>query len=89
MAIFGIGAHLIIALFFAVHAIRSKRETYWLFVLFSFPLLGSIVYFFAEFLPETRIERNIANAGSKITKILDPTRELREAKDLFEMASTT
>lgn len=89
MAFFGLGAHLIIALFFAVHAIRAGREMYWLIILFSFPLLGSIVYFFAIFLPETSVERSIAKAGGKIVKILDPTRELREARDLFELTPTT
>jgi hypothetical protein len=89
MAFFGLGAHLIIALFFAVHAMRAGREMYWLIILFSFPLLGSIVYFFAVFLPETRIEQNIRQAGGKIVKILDPTRELREARELFELTPTT
>jgi hypothetical protein len=89
VAYFGLGAHLIIALFFAVHAIRAGRELYWLIILFSFPLLGSIVYFFAVFLPDTRIEQNMRKAGGKIVKILDPRRELREAKDLFEMTPTT
>jgi hypothetical protein len=89
MAFFGLGAHLILALFFAVHALRSKREMYWLFILFTFPLLGSVAYFFAEFLPETRIERNLRNVGGKLTKILDPTRELRDAKELFELTPTT
>jgi hypothetical protein len=89
MAFFGLGAHLIIALFFAVHALRSKREMYWLFILFSFPLLGSVAYFFAEFLPQTRVERNIAKVGGQIIKLLDPTRELREAKELFELTPTT
>jgi hypothetical protein len=89
MAYFGLGAHLIVALFFAVHAMRAGREMYWLIILFSFPLLGSIVYFFAVFLPETRIEQNVRKAGSKLTKILDPTRELREARELFELTPTT
>jgi hypothetical protein len=89
MAYFGLGAHVIVALFFAVHAIRAGRELYWLAILFMFPLLGSIVYFFAVFLPETRIEQNMRKAGSKLTKILDPTRELREAKELFELTPTT
>jgi hypothetical protein len=89
MAYFGLGAHLIIALFFAVHAIRAGREMYWLGILFSFPLLGSIVYFFAVFLPDTRIEQNVRKAGGKIVKILDPTRELRDAQELFELTPTT
>jgi hypothetical protein len=89
MGYLGLGAHLIVALFFAVHAMRAGREMYWLIILFSFPLLGSIVYFFAVFLPETRIEQNVRKAGSKLTKILDPTRELRSARDQFDMTPTT
>jgi hypothetical protein len=86
---YGLGAHVIVALFFAVHAVRAGRELYWLAILFMFPLLGSIVYFFAVFLPETRIEQNMRKAGSKLTKILDPKRELREATELFELTPTT
>ena len=51
MPIFGIGLHILIAIFFAIHAIRTGRELYWLVILFMFPLLGSIVYFAAVFLP--------------------------------------
>ena len=41
--------HLALAAFFAMHPVRSGRPSYWLFVLFSFPMLGSVVYFFAEY----------------------------------------
>jgi hypothetical protein len=44
MPIVGLGLHLLIALFFAVHAVRSGQQLFWLFILFSFPLLGSVVY---------------------------------------------
>ena len=43
MPIFGLGLHILIAIFFAIHAIRTGREMYWLLILFMFPLLGSIV----------------------------------------------
>ena len=43
-----------IALFFAVHAVRSGQDRYWLFILFVFPLLGSVVYAIAIWLPEMR-----------------------------------
>ena len=45
MPFVGLGLHLVVALFFAVHAVRTGREMYWLVILFSFPLLGSIAYF--------------------------------------------
>ena len=47
MPFLGIGFHVIVALFFAVHAVRTHQNLYWLFILFSFPLLGSVAYFFA------------------------------------------
>ena len=58
MHIAGIGLHVIIALFFAVHAVRSGQNNYWLFILFAFPLLGSVVYFFANLLPNSRLQRH-------------------------------
>lgn len=42
MTIFGIGLHILIALFFAIHAVRTGRELDWLFILFRLPLLGAI-----------------------------------------------
>ena len=46
--------HIVVAVFFAVHALRTGRNMFWLLVLLMFPFLGSVVYFFAEFLPELR-----------------------------------
>ena len=55
MPIFGLGLHILIALFFAVHAMRHGKQMYWLIILFSFPLLGSVVYFVVEYLPASRM----------------------------------
>lgn len=57
MPFLGIGFHVIVALFFAVHAVRTHQNLYWLFILFAFPLLGSVAYFFAIYLPELRYSR--------------------------------
>ena len=55
MPYIGIGLHVLAAIYFAVHAIRSGQSLYWLILLFSFPLLGSIVYFWRSFRkPATR-----------------------------------
>lgn len=88
MQFFGIGIHVIIALLFAVHAIRNRREIYWLFVLFAFPLLGSIVYFVAVFLPSSRLEHSAARAGRALQASLDPGREVRDAQRAFELTPT-
>jgi hypothetical protein len=86
MPYIGLGLHIIVALFFAVHALRNGRNMYWLFVLFSFPLLGSIVYFIVEFWPDMGNTRAARAAGKALRDIADPKRELRDAKKAFDLA---
>lgn len=88
MTIFGIGLHLVIAVFFAIHAVRTNQPLYWLFILFFFPGLGSIVYGIAIWLPEIRQHRGLRQAGNKVRQLFDPTRELREATHAVELAPT-
>ena len=88
MPIFGIGLHIIIAIFFAIHAVRAGRELYWLVILFMFPLLGSIVYFAVVFLPDARLRRGVRKAGSVIQKSLNPGAELRAARQAFDLTPT-
>jgi len=88
MPIFGLGLHFLIAVFFAVHAVRTGRPIYWLFILFSFPLLGSLVYFLVEYLPGTRLNRDVGQATRSFARALDPGRELRDAHRAFDLSPT-
>jgi hypothetical protein len=88
MPFMGLGLHVIVALFFAIHAMRSGQQMYWLIILFSFPLLGSLVYFFAIYLPSSRLEAGAKRALAGAAKVLDPTRELRDAQAAFEYTPT-
>lgn len=85
---FGLGLHVLVALYFAIHVIRSGQPIYWLFILFSFPLLGSIVYLVVIYLPASRLERSAGKIVNAAVKALDPTRELREAKAAFDYTPT-
>jgi len=84
----GLGLHILIALYFAVHAVRSGQQMYWLIILFSFPLLGSVVYFLVIYLPDSRLERGARQAVRSAARVLDPTRELREAHAAFDGTPT-
>jgi hypothetical protein len=88
MPFIGLGVHFLAAIFFGVHAIRTGRNLYWLIILFSFPLLGSIVYFLVEYLPQSRLNRGINKAAGAAMKLLDPEREYREASAAFELTPT-
>jgi hypothetical protein len=88
MPYLGVGIHFIVAIFFAVHAMRTGRELYWLVILFGFPVLGSAAYFATVFLPHSHLEHGARKAGSLIKKGLDPGRELREAQRAFDLSPT-
>lgn len=80
--------HFAIAIFFAIHALRSGRHYYWLIILFSFPLLGSAVYFFMEYMPDLRMTRGGRKMIKVVSNAIDPNRALREAQADFERAPT-
>ncbi|KFN49101.1 tetratricopeptide repeat protein [Arenimonas composti] len=87
MGTLGLGSlHLLLALYFGVHAVRNGQPLYWLLILFMFPLLGSAVYAFAVWLPEMRQSRGARTATRKVRALLDPGRELREAREAYEHA---
>ncbi len=88
MPFVGLGLHILVAVFFAIHVVRSGQQMYWLIILFSFPLLGSIVYFVAIYLPNSRLDRGARKAVVIAARALDPTRELREARAAFDYTPT-
>ncbi|MPW23022.1 hypothetical protein GCT13_41165 [Paraburkholderia sp. CNPSo 3157] len=88
MRIFGISLYVIIALFFAVHAVRTQQNMYWLLILFLFPGLGSVVYFFVIYLPALRQSRGAMAATKAISQLVDPNRAVREARTDFDRAPT-
>lgn len=88
MHIYGLGLHIIIAVFFAIHALRNGREMYWLFILFMFPLLGSIVYAAVVFVPEVRNSRGARRIVKGIAQTLNPGAELRAAQAEFDLSAT-
>jgi hypothetical protein len=88
MPFIGIGLHIFIAIFFAIHAVRTGRDIYWLLILFMFPLLGSIVYLFTVYLPDTRIQHTFRKTVTSAVRTIDPGKELREARNAFDMTPT-
>lgn len=88
MPFVGLGLHILVALYFAVHAIRSGQQMYWLIILFSFPMLGSVAYFFAIYLPNSRLEHGARKVVHAAAKTLDPGKEVREARAAFDYTPT-
>ena len=58
----------LVQVYFAVHAVRTGRERQWLFIIIVFPGVGSLIYFFSEYLPDmqqaARIRKRSFQANS-------------------------
>jgi len=80
-------AHLAISVFFAVHAFRTGRG-YWIFIIFFFPLVGALVYFFVEYLPEVRRGRGMRAVTRTVARAINPGAEVRRLEDELKLTDT-
>ena len=62
---------------FIVHAVRTRREQMWIYILALLPGAGSAAYFVAEFLPWLMMSPEARRAAGALGKALDPERDLR------------
>ena len=83
-SIFGVGIHVLIAVCFAIHAIRNGQPFFWLWILFVFPFLGSVVYFIAVYLPQSRMPHQANMLSKKALHVLQPNRAINQAKIQYE-----
>ena len=84
----GLGLHVLIAIYFASHVLRTGQDRYWLMILFAFPLLGSLVYFLMVWMPDARRSTQGQMVARGVQKLLDPSRELRAAQEALEVSAT-
>jgi hypothetical protein len=71
-----------------VHAVRTGRDRYWIWIILVLPGLGCVAYFVAELLPElmgTKQARGVAKAA---VKAIDPDRDYRKLVDNLDTADT-
>lgn len=68
----------------AIHASRTGRPFFWLWVLIIAPGLGPAVYFFVEWLPELLGGRTAAKVAQRARETVDPDRAYREAKSALQ-----
>ncbi len=70
--------HLVIAVGLAVHAMKTGRSQWWLFILLLVPLVGSIAYVAIELIPAMFQSRGAKKVATEIGSVLDPDKEWRE-----------
>jgi hypothetical protein len=76
---FGAGLlYLLIAVGLAIHAMKTGRSQWWLFILILVPFIGSIAYVAIELVPALFQTRSARQVKSNIGTMLDPDKEWRE-----------
>ncbi len=78
---------LLVQVYFAVHAYNTGRQN-WIYIIIIFPVIGSLVYFLAEFLPDFVRSHSGKQAAKNFWGIVDPGRELRFLRDQLERADS-
>ncbi|MGO9485158.1 MAG: tetratricopeptide repeat protein [Rhodomicrobium sp.] len=82
------GLHLLIAIGLAVHAMKTGRNTYWMYILVFVPVVGAIAYVMFELVPELAGTRRAREVQANIGTILDPDREWRERVHKAELVDS-
>jgi hypothetical protein len=70
--------HLVIAVALAVHAMKTGRSQWWLFILLLVPLIGSIAYVVIELIPAMFQTRGAQKMRGAVGTALDPDKQFRE-----------
>jgi hypothetical protein len=79
---------ILIQVAFAVHVVRTGRNFMWLWIIVFVPLIGCVVYFIAEILPELGRSRAVHRAKNHLVNTVDPQRELRKRRETLEATGT-
>ena len=83
-----LGLSLLFSILLCVHAVRTGREMFWLFIILLFQPIGGIVYLAAVVLPELLRGPAVRSAGHAAREAIDPGRAYREAKAEIEETPT-
>lgn len=78
----------VIQLMFAVHVVRTGRDTFWIYIIIFVPLLGCAIYFFSQVLPSLQHSRGAQKVKAGFIRSIDPQRELRNCKEQVEISDT-
>jgi hypothetical protein len=77
----------VLQVIFAIHVLRTGRPFWWVFVILFFPFVGSLVYFFVEFLPAVRGGRGPSMA-KEVARKLNPGAEIKRLEDVAALTPT-
>lgn len=71
-----------------VHAMRTGREHYWIWIVLFLPYVGGLAYLIVEILPGLRLRRHLAAARTAVDGVLVPGKKLRDLKNRASFSPT-
>ena len=74
-----------IQIYFAVHAVKTGRPYYWLWIIIFFPGIGCIVYFLAELLPDIQANQQIRRQRKTTTYNYYSGKQIRDMENQVEL----
>jgi hypothetical protein len=80
--------YIVIAVGLAIHAMKTGRPFWWLYILIFVPFLGSIAYVLVEIIPSMARTRSAQSVKSNIGTMLDPDKEWRERERQAELVDS-
>jgi hypothetical protein len=89
VSLFYLPSVLVIAVqvFFAIHCVRNGKPA-WLIVILFFPVVGSLVYLFLEFLPEMRARGTVSSTARKVRDRINPAAEIQRLEDQVAVSNS-
>src|SRR5579859_7278197 len=80
MLISGFLVSLVVAVLLCWHAVKTGRDSFWLWIILMFQPIGGAVYFFLNVVPDIFGGTTAQKVSRAARETLDPNREYREAK---------
>lgn len=79
---------LLFAILMCVHAVRTGRELYWIFIILVIPGIGPLIYLLTQVLPDVMGGSTARRISKTARETLDPTRAYRAAKEACDDSPT-
>jgi hypothetical protein len=73
---------------FAIHAYKTGAPRWWIFVIFGFPVMGCVAYYFIEVFPGSREHRSARKVARKLVKKLQPDADLKRRAEELEICGS-
>lgn len=74
---------------FIYHVFKTGRPYWWAFIIFSFPILGCIVYYFVEVFPSSREATSARRKTRQLVRAINPDADLKRRIEDLEVCGST